>query len=166
MNRGELLVIYGMLAVASCLPAHDMEQILVPMLSWPYRFADASNRWAQLFFPYLPSHLMLALPPDNAVMKGYYAGNATLYSGPVLRAWAIPTLAWCGFVTLLLFVMLCINAILRKQWTDNERLTYPIVQLPLQITSEQAFQPKGAVPQPPLLDRFRHRRHDRYASTA
>jgi hypothetical protein len=39
--------------------------------------------------------------------------------------------------------MLCINAILRKQWTENERLTYPIAQIPLQITSDQAFQPKG-----------------------
>src|SRR5438105_1390287 len=47
MNRGELLVVYGMLAVASCLPAHDLEQILVPMLSWPYRFAEATNRWAE-----------------------------------------------------------------------------------------------------------------------
>lgn len=39
--------------------------------------------------------------------------------------------------------MLCISVILRKQWTENERLTYPIVQLPLQITSENAFQPGG-----------------------
>ena len=50
MNRGELLVVYAMLAVASCLPAHDLLQIQVPMLVWPYRFADASNRWAELFF--------------------------------------------------------------------------------------------------------------------
>src|SRR5881409_885248 len=34
LNRGELLVVYGMLSVASCLPAHDLQQILVPMLSW------------------------------------------------------------------------------------------------------------------------------------
>jgi hypothetical protein len=124
-----------MLAVASCLPAHDLEQILVPMLSWPYRFADASNHWAELFFPYLPSRLMLDLPKDSPVLKGFYGGNSTLYSGPVLRAWAIPTFAWCGFITVLLFVMLCINTILRKQWTDRERLTYPIIQLPLEMTA-------------------------------
>jgi hypothetical protein len=135
MNRGELLVVYGMLAVASCLPAHDLQQILVPMLSWPYRFAEASNHWAELFFPYLPSRLMLDLPKDDPVVKGFYGGNSTLYSWPVLRAWAIPTFAWCGFITVLLFVMLCINTILRKQWTDRERLTYPIIQLPLEMTA-------------------------------
>jgi hypothetical protein len=30
--------------------------------------------------------------------------------------------------------MLCMNTILRRQWTDHERLTYPIVQLPFEIT--------------------------------
>src|SRR5437667_1993886 len=134
MNRGELLVVYGMLAVASCLPAHDLEQILVPMLSWPYRFADATNRWAELFFPYLPTRFMVALPKDDPILAGYYGGNSTLYSWPVLRAWAIPVVVWCSFITMLLFVMLCINTILRKQWTDRERLTYPIIQLPLEMT--------------------------------
>src|SRR5438132_11792267 len=86
MNRGELLVVYAMLAVASCLPAHDLLQIQVPMLTWPYRFADAANRWAELFFPYLPSRLMVPLPKDDPVLTGYYGGNSTLYSGPVLRA--------------------------------------------------------------------------------
>ena len=31
--------------------------------------------------------------------------------------------------------MLCINTLLRKQWTDRERLTYPIIQLPLEMTA-------------------------------
>ena len=61
----------------------------------------------------------------------------------IVFAWLPVVTAWTMFVTTLLFIMLCINSILRKQWTDNERLSYPIVQLPLQITSEQAFQPSG-----------------------
>ena len=30
--------------------------------------------------------------------------------------------------------MLCINTLLRIQWTERERLTYPIIQLPLEMT--------------------------------
>ena len=30
--------------------------------------------------------------------------------------------------------MLCLNVLLRKQWQEHERLTYPIAQLPLEIT--------------------------------
>jgi hypothetical protein len=132
MNRGELLVVYGMLAVASCMPAHDFQQVLVPMLNWPYRFATPSNGWADLFFPYLPGWLMVS---DKEVNTGFFGGNATLYSLPVLRAWVIPVIAWTLFISALLFVMMCMNTLLRKQWTDRERLTYPIIQLPLELTS-------------------------------
>ncbi len=33
--------------------------------------------------------------------------------------------------------MQCLNVLIRKQWTDNERLTYPLARIPLQITDEQ-----------------------------
>ena len=37
------------------------------------------------------------------------------------------------FLGALLLVMQCVNVLLRKQWTDRERLSYPIVQLPLDV---------------------------------
>ena len=30
--------------------------------------------------------------------------------------------------------MLCINTIIRKQWTEQEKLSYPIIQLPFEMT--------------------------------
>jgi hypothetical protein len=130
--RGELLVIYAMLAVASTPAAHDMFQVLVPMLAWPYRFADDSNRWMPLFGDLLPRW---AMAPDKAALAGYFNGNSSLYLPRHLALWAIPALAWCAFTSVLLFVMLCVNGILRKQWTDRERLTYPIAQIPLELTA-------------------------------
>lgn len=141
LNRGELLFIYAVLAIGSCVCSHDMFQVLIPMLTWPYRFADSSNQWHSLFidqsFPKWPFTL-----GDKKVIEGYYIGNTTLYTAANLRAWIPVALIWSFFTAVLLFVMLCVNTILRKQWTSNERLSYPIVQLPLQITSEQSFQPR------------------------
>jgi hypothetical protein len=140
LQRGELLLIYSILCIGSCVSGHDMLEVFVPMLSWSFKHANASNGWNTLINPHLPKTLFIS---DPAIYKGYYLGNDSLWHLKYLRAWLPVVCIWTLFISMLLVVMLCVNAILRKQWTDNERLTYPIVQLPLQITSEQAFQPKG-----------------------
>ncbi|MDE0553304.1 MAG: hypothetical protein OXI24_03760, partial [Candidatus Poribacteria bacterium] len=39
-----------------------------------------------------------------------------------------------GFCLVIGVTMLCLNVLLRKQWQEHERLTYPIAQLPYEIT--------------------------------
>ena len=144
LERSELLFIYAVLAIGSCICGHDMFQVLVPMLTWPYRYADADNQWKSLFV----DHHMPKWPftlEDPHVIAGYYLGNDTLYRWEYLRAWIPVVLLWSAFTGVLLAVMLCINTILRRQWTEHERLSYPIVQLPLQITNEQSFAARGGL---------------------
>ncbi|MCS5610783.1 MAG: hypothetical protein NZ961_10225, partial [Candidatus Poribacteria bacterium] len=40
-------------------------------------------------------------------------------------------LGWTAFLTTMGFVMVCLNSLFRKQWTEHEKLTYPIIQLPI-----------------------------------
>ena len=42
-------------------------------------------------------------------------------------------LYWSAFMFVLFFVLICINVILRKQFTEHERLTYPITWMPLEM---------------------------------
>lgn len=140
LERGELLLIYSILCIGSCVSGHDMLQVFVPMLTWSFKHADTTNTWSTLVNPHLRPGLFIS---DPDIYRSYYLGNDSVWHWKYIRAWLPVTLAWTLFVSVLLFVMICINAILRKQWTDNERLTYPIVQLPMQITSEQSFQPHG-----------------------
>ena len=140
LERGELLLIYTILCIGSCVSGHDMLEVFVPMLTYSFKHATASNQWDQLINTHLPKWLFVS---DPDIYKGYYQGNDSIWHLNYVRAWLPVVSAWTIFVTTLLFIMQCINAILRKQWTDNERLSYPLVQLPLQITSEQAFQAKG-----------------------
>ena len=134
MERGELMVVYTILAVGSAICTPDSMEALVPMLTWPYHHANSSNNWESLFFKHLPRWLMV---PNEDATKAFYLGNSTLYTTQHLRAWALPALWWILFITLLLWVMLCLNAILRKHWTEHERLSYPIVQLPLEMVGER-----------------------------
>ena len=130
LRQGELITIYTMLSIASGVAGHDMLEILLPMLGHAFWFATPENEWKDLFWNYLPRWLTVS---DKAALKGYYRGGE-LYTLYQLKSWGVPILWWTAFVTVLVFVMLCINIIVRKQWTEHEKLSYPIIQLPLEMT--------------------------------
>ena len=133
-SQGELLTIYIMINLASAMAGHDMIQVLIPGMTHPFRFATPENNWAAMFLDRIPTWLSVR---DENALNGFYQGASTLYARETLLAWAVPVLMWTLFIVTLLFVMLCLTVLLRKQWTEHERLTYPLVQLPLDLTSEK-----------------------------
>src|SRR5262249_9579722 len=69
-------------------------------------------------------------------------GTTPLYRLAVLRDWSIPVAAWTAFLLLLFVTSLSVNALLRRRWVEGERLTFPLVVLPLAMTrggGEAAF---------------------------
>lgn len=131
-SQGELLTVYLMVNIATALGSHDMIQVLVPEMAYPHFYATPENQWDRLFMAHLPSWLTIS---DPTALNGFFKGNSSLYEPVVLRAWLVPVLMWSGFIVALLFVMLCLSSILRKQWMEHEKLSYPLVQLPLEISS-------------------------------
>ena len=49
----------------------------------------------------------------------------------------MPVLSWSSFIFALVFSMLCINLLLRKQWVNIEKLSYAIVQIPHRILTQR-----------------------------
>lgn len=135
LSTAEMLVIYTMLAIGSSLAGHDMMPTLVGMMGHPWRYATPENQWAKSFIPHLPNWLSV---PNKTVLKPLYEGNSSLYSDGHWLVWLKPALGWIGFIVVLIFVMMCINTLVRKQWTDRERLTFPIVYLPLAMTEPKS----------------------------
>jgi hypothetical protein len=134
LTRQELLVVYVMLTVASTLTGHDLIQVLTPQMSHPHRFATTSNQWRDIFFPYLPDWLMVK---DPVALKGAYEGTGSfwgLYRPEYYRPWLGPVLWWTLFISGMVLSLLCLNTILRKRWTENEKLSYPLTQIPLELT--------------------------------
>ena len=131
LAQSELVIVYLMLSIASGITGHDMLEILVPMLGHAFRFATPENEWQQLFLPFLPEWLTVR---NSQLLQGYYEGDLPLYTTETLLGWATPVLWWTVFIGFLVFGMLCINIIIRKQWIEYEKLSYPIIHLPLQLT--------------------------------
>jgi hypothetical protein len=132
LSPGELLTVYILLALTTAIAGHDMIENLLPILPYAHYFARPENGWAHEILPYIPSWLCVS---DPQALREFYLGTGTLYSAHNLRVWMTPVLWWTGFVTVLLFVMLCINTLLRRQWTESEKLSYPLVTLPLEMVN-------------------------------
>lgn len=131
LSGAEIVVVYVMLAIASSIAGHDQMEILVATMGESAWFATKENHWRELFDQYLPNWLVVK---DERALRPFYEGGAAFLVRAHLVAWAKPAAVWAGFILMLFAVTLCINVILRKQWTERERLGYPIAQIPLEIS--------------------------------
>ena len=131
LRQAELLTIYVILSLSSAIAGHDMMQTVVPVIPNGFWFATPENEWQQLFWRFLPSWMTLS---DVSVLQDFYDGDTTFYAKRYLSAWWEPILWWTLFLSVLIWVMICIDLLLRKQWIERERLTYPIVRLPIEMT--------------------------------
>jgi len=132
LEAGEILTIYVMLSVAGTLCSHDMLQIMIPMLGYPAYAANPQNRWGELILPHIPEW---AIVTDPHACRGLSVGNATLYEWRVLMAWARPVAFWSVFLLALMAALLFITSIFRKSWCEKERLSFPVIQIPLIIAT-------------------------------
>ena len=133
LSQADLLMIYVMIVMLSTISGHPMMGYLLPAIEHPFWFASAENEWEQLFGNYLPKWLVVH---DKDALQGYFQGESSLYDIRYIKAWLSPVLVWSGFIIVLWTVLMLISVLLRKQWMENEKLSYPIVQLPLAMTSE------------------------------
>lgn len=131
LSRQEILVIYVMVVMASTIAEYSLIAAFMGSLSYPFWFATPENEYAELFLGRIPSWLTVS---DMDVLRGYFEGDSSLYWAKNLRAWIVPFAVWGSFIFVLWFVLICFNVLIRKQWTEREKLSYPIIQLPLKIT--------------------------------
>lgn len=138
LHQGELLTIYSILMVAVSVSGQDFTHTIFGTLGNARWFATPENEWADLFRGYVPEWL----EPSADVLEGYFSGESSFYVSKHIRGWLQPMLWWTLFLTVLSFVMICINTIIRKQWIEKEKLTYPLVYLPFEMTRETSFKNK------------------------
>jgi len=132
---GELLTMYVLVATSTGLTCGvwDFGGSLVGGISYPFWFATPANGWETLLWPYLPEWLTVR---DTAVLEGFYAGRSTPYTLAVLKAWGGPALWWTGLLTVIMWVCLCLNSLVRRRWEEEEKLAFPLTILPVHIVTE------------------------------
>ncbi len=132
LRFGELVTIYVILSVGSALVGLDQLQTMLPVVAYPHWHASPENAWGTLFLEEMPGWLTVT---DPDALWAYYDSRGPLLTTSYWRPWVRPALLWSGFSLILFFVMLCLNTFFRRNWVDEAKLSFPIVQLPLEMTS-------------------------------
>ena len=128
LQAGELATVYIMMMIACTIPTVGLMGYLPPLLTAPYYYATPENDWSQLIQPFIKQWMV----PHPSTAEDFFEGLPVGSSIPWFL-WIRPLFAWGLFLAALYTVMICMAVLLRKQWMDDERLIYPIVQVPLDI---------------------------------
>jgi hypothetical protein len=131
LSQGELITIYVVLINSITVTSHDYTHSIFCTLGVARWFATPENEWSTIFWRYLPDWLTVN---DEKVLRGFYEGESTFHTAQHIMGWIKPMIWWTVFLTVMVFIMICINVIVRKQWIEHEKLTYPLVQLPFEMT--------------------------------
>lgn len=137
----ELMIIYCMMLSASMISSRGLMEKLIPALVAVNYYANETNSWADLFYPHIKGWLVPFDPnkgPLQKVSVGFYEKLEGWQPMPWDR-WVVPLLAWCGLVLIIFFGFMCLATLLRKQWVDNEKLTFPFAQFPLEFVRGGGF---------------------------
>ncbi|NUP99692.1 MAG: hypothetical protein HUU35_07550 [Armatimonadetes bacterium] len=129
-SQGELLTVYAMLVVGSNVAGHDQLQILFTTIVYVFGRATPENQWAATIHPHLRRRLVVS---DQAALDDLFRGHSSLYTPEHLGAWAAPLLVWGLLALLVAATLYCAASLLRRQW-DHERLTYPLAEVPLNLS--------------------------------
>jgi len=141
LSAHEWLTIYTMMLLGAMLSSRGLMERLLPLMVGVNYFADSTNNWAGLYFRYIPGWLVPWDPSGPAkqwVAKSFYEG---LRQGEHIPwgLWMGPLAAWFGLMACIFTAFICLSTILQRQWADNEKLTYPLAQIPVEMIRDQTL---------------------------
>ncbi|UCH36032.1 MAG: hypothetical protein JSV65_06675 [Armatimonadota bacterium] len=148
LGPGELVVIYSALMVACTVPTMGFGGYIFGITTGPIYFATPENRWSQLLVPLIPGW---AAPHQASAVRWVYEGMPAGVSIP-WDVWLRPLLWWGLFACAFFLVSIALMVLMRPQWVENERLTYPLTTVPLGLA--QSVQGAGLLRSAPMWAGF------------
>jgi len=109
----------------------DFIDVLVPMLPFLNHYGPLEGQYAEVA-AHVPKWLLMT---DATAANSYFLGQESALAPANLVPWLRPLAWWGAFVFALCAVMGGLNLLFRKQWTEHEKLAYPVIQLPIQLAT-------------------------------
>ena len=129
LRTSELVVVYAMMVVASAIPTWGLVTNLCHILTRPFYYATPENRWTELIQPLIPSWLA---PHEAEAARFFYEGLPAGMGIP-WGAWLVPLAAWGSAMLAVYLLMIATMVVFRRPWVEQERLVFPLAQVPLEM---------------------------------
>jgi len=129
LTRPELLTVYSVILVVTPLFGMHVLFYLLPKVP-SYRYYSLTQPlWESTFLHLIPEWWG---PTSYAAATDFYLGGVAV----PWSEWALPLAAWSSVMLCLYLANVCLLVLVQKQWIQNERLTFPLAQIPLETVGE------------------------------
>lgn len=138
LTTADLIIAFGIASVASAISA---EWTFLNM-QYVHVFAGYQEReplYKDVILKYVPEQFYFK---DPDLVRDYVAGGQSrTYFLSRLDIWLPKVAMWTLLYGMITVALLCINSLMRDAWLRRERLSYPIIQLPLAMVEEDGRGP-------------------------
>lgn len=131
-SQTDLVVIFSIVSVAAAVGGEFTQVHYEATYTYPFHRTE----------PIYKDHLMkdipdwLAMKDIDKVRDMQVGGKSIGYSLSKLPMFLPLYAGWGLLILTLCFAMLCINSLMRGAWTERERLTFPLIQLPVAMAED------------------------------
>lgn len=135
LTPGELVFAFCFVCVGAMTFGVGVVRFLLALITAPFYFAQTGNRLAEA-----QSHLpKWAAVHDPEAVRALYE---SLRGAPIpWHSWGVPVLAWTGFLLALWVTLLCLVLLMYRPWIEREKLSFPLLQLPLELAEVKPRNP-------------------------
>ncbi|MBE7467016.1 MAG: hypothetical protein HS116_26385 [Planctomycetes bacterium] len=150
LTRQDIVLVLCMTMVANHLPGHGFMSYFAAETAGVFQFAGTENDWQTNLWPKIDEGLTprdpvdpnsTAVRPVESFWTGLKADTPVPYG-----SWAGPYARWALAMMLMYGLMLAICGLLRRQWSEREKLPFPLAQVPDEILDGLDRRTGGAPP--------------------
>ena len=130
-GQTDLIIIFSIVSVCAAVAGEWCGFNHAATYSFPFH-----AKWNPTVKDYLSKYIpdWLAIQDYNQVKDIEGGGKDVGYLIARLSTYFPTWVGWAGVVLSLIFAMLCINSLMRGAWNERERLTFPLIQLPVAMS--------------------------------
>jgi hypothetical protein len=135
LRPAELAVVYVMMLLSAMTASRGAPPRLIGLLTALNYYANPANNWQSIFFAHIPRELVPWNPDGQPLQPTILAFFEGLHNGEPIpwQPWLGPLARWLAVVLLVFGAFISLATLLRAQWSDNERLSFPLAQLPIEM---------------------------------